>query len=216
MIPITPELFLKLAPNSHLSYRKAFDYADTILTRYEINATPLRLAHWFAQMAHESGGFRLLVEDLDYRTAERIRAVWPSRFKNLAAAAPYLRNPQKLAEKVYGGRNGNTQPGDGFLFRGRAVPMLTFRDNYRVTGKRLGLDLEKNPDLVLEPANILLVAADFWAQKNCNALADADRFAGEDEMKNSALIAVTKKVNGGTIGLDDRARWLKKVKAALS
>lgn len=215
MISLNEQQFLKLAPNAHLVYRKAWDHADQVLARYGINEKRLRFAHWFAQMAHESGGFRLLEENLFYTTPERIKVVWPARFKTVATAEPYLRNPAKLAEKVYGGRMGNLAAGDALKYRGRGVPMLTGRENYRITGKRLGLDLEGKPDLVIDPVNVLLIAADFWAQKRCHALADGDTFKGEDQMKNPTLIAITKKINGGTVGLDDRARWLKKILGAL-
>lgn len=163
---------------------------------------PLRLAHWLAQFGHESRGFTDFEENLSY-SAERLVAVWPTRFPNVASAQPYARNPEKLANKVYGGRLGNTSPGDGWKYRGRG-PQLTGKENYAVCGTRTGLDLVGNPDMASNPAHFVHIACDFWAQHSCNALADADD-----------LKAVTRAINGGTIGLAERAALLDKAKRIL-
>ncbi len=118
------------------------------------------LAHCFAEAFHETGGAMIpRVENLNYSTAARIRQVWPNRFPSEAAAAPYVRNPELLANYVYGGRLGNTQPGDGWRFRGMGDIQATGRDNARRATKRLlalgylspGQDLEATPSLMLDP-----------------------------------------------------------------
>lgn len=165
--------------------------------------TPLRISHWLAQFAHESGGFKRFEEDLRY-TAGRLCAVWPSRFPSLAAAQPFANNPEALANKVYGGRMGNEQPGDGWLFRGRG-PQLTGRDNYTACASRTGLDLINHPDLAAKPENFVHIACDFWAQNCCNALADQDD-----------IRAITAVINGGLTGLAERSALLGRAKRVLS
>lgn len=109
-----------------------------------------KLAYIMATAHHETGGaFGPKVENLNYR-AGRIREVWPTRFPTVDSAVPYANNPQKLANKVYGGRLGNYKPNDGWTYRGRAEPMLTGRAAYAKYGKMVGVDLEVNPDLILE------------------------------------------------------------------
>lgn len=162
-----------------------------------------RLQFFLAQIAHESGGLTIREENLNY-SAPRLMAVWPSRFPTLAAAQPYARNPQKLAERTYGGRMGNTQPGDGWRYRGRGYIQLTGREAYREVGRIAGLDLENNPDLASDPRHAAAVAAAFWTWKKLNPLCDAGDF-----------VTCTRRINGGTIGLDDRRAWLAKVQAAI-
>jgi putative chitinase len=164
--------------------------------------TPLRLAHWFAQFAHESAGFLKFEENLRY-TAGRLCLVWPKRFPSLAAAAPFANNPEALANNVYGNRLGNDHPGDGWKYRGRG-PQLTGKANYAATASRTGLDLVNNPDLAADPANFVLIACDFWAQTNCNGSADLDDLRG-----------ITLKINGGYVGIEERARLLDRAKAVL-
>lgn len=207
MIPITVDQVRRVAPRVTLAYQKAFACADEVLARYGVNVNALRLAHFLAQVCHESGGLTIVEEDLSYRTPDRIRAVFGTkRFPTLESAQPFVRNPIQLARKVYGGRMGNTVTNDdGWLFRGRGPLQLTGRENYRRFGKLVGADLESHPELVNDPRYMLAIPAAYWQDRGCSALADADNLTG-----------VTKKINGGTIGLDDRADWLKKWKAALS
>lgn len=124
------------------------DGLNAILDEAEKRGTPLNhLAYDLATVHHETGGtMRPVEENLTYTTAERVKAVWPSRFKSAAEAKPYVRNPRALAEKVYGGRAdlGNTKPGDGWLFRGRGLPQITGRANYAKFG------IEANPDEALK------------------------------------------------------------------
>ena len=165
--------------------------------------TARRLAHWLGQLYVESGGFTRFVENLNY-SAERLCAVWPARFATPAAAAIYAHNPQALAGKVYGNRLGNSQPGDGWAFRGRGLIQITGRDNYARFGQRLGLDLIGHPDLAAEPPAAARIAAAFWSVHGLNALADADD-----------IEAITRAINGGLTGLDARKAAVAKAKTIL-
>jgi putative chitinase len=166
--------------------------------------TVLRLAHFLAQCAHESQNFTRLVENLNYTSAQRLIAIWPSRFRSVAAAEPFVRNPEALANNVYGGRMGNTAPSDGWRYRGRGIKMITGKDNYTVAARRVGLDLVNRPELAADPVNSVLLACDYWANRAINPLADRDD-----------LEAVTRAINGGLIGLADRRNLLARAKGAL-
>lgn len=156
---------------------------------------------WLGQVLHESGMLTRLVEGLSY-SAERLTVVWPKRFPTLAAAAPFARNPEKLANKVYGGRMGNILPGDGWLFRGRGLVMVTGRDNYIALGRVMGLPLDTKPELLEQPEHALLAAIAWW-ERNV-----PDAFAGDP-------IKVRRAVNGGTVGLDDATRLTRLADGAL-
>jgi putative chitinase len=159
--------------------------------RFDIS-TPERQAAFIGQCAHESGNFKTLQENLNY-SAKGLNATWPSRFASEADAQPFHRNPEKIANKVYGGRMGNTEDGDGWKYRGRGLIQLTGKDNYRLASDALGVDFVANPDLVLTKENAALTAAWYWNKRGLNKEADAKDFTG-----------MTKKINGGTIGLADR------------
>ena len=160
--------------------------------------TPNRICHFMAQCFVESGGFRVVEENLNY-SAKRLVQVWPKRFPTIQAATPYANNPRALANKVYGGRMGNDGSNDGWLYRGRAIKQITGKDNYRACGRALGLDLVKNPDLLFDPAIGAKAAIWYWDQAGCNRHAD----------KND-IRAVTKAVNGGYNGLADRRAAFRK------
>lgn len=162
-----------------------------------------RLQYFLAQLGHESNGLTHREEDLNY-TASRLTDVWPSRFPTLEVAKKYERNPEKLANFVYGGRLGNVNPGDGYKFRGRGYIQLTGRDTYRDVGKIAGLDLENEPDLAAKPENAVKIACAYWSWKKLNSSCDVGDFT-----------ALTKKINGGTNGLSDRMDWLTKVQNVL-
>jgi putative chitinase len=174
--------------------------------------TPRRVRHFMAQMHVESLGFTRFSEGLYYTTALRLCEVWPTRFPDVASATPYLRNPEKLANQVYGGRMGNTAPGDGFLYRGRGLMQLTGRANYDAASKWSGLDLVGHPDMAADPGPAAQIAASFWNAHGCNQIADADPNvdAGVSiaNLIDSALRAETRIVNGGETGLSDRQRQL--------
>jgi putative chitinase len=169
----------------------------------------LRLAHFLAQCGHESGGFKAVQENLNY-SAKGLATTFKKYFISEAAAGPYARNPQKIASKVYGGRMGNgpEATGDGFKFRGRGYIQLTGRDNYTRFAKFIGEDTVNNPDLVA--TKYPLASAAFFFDSNklwaiCDKGADA-----------ATVTAVTKRVNGGTIGLPDRIKHFKEYYELLS
>ena len=160
---------------------------------YGIDATPERLTEWLGEMGHESQSFTRLEENLRYTTPARIKAVWPSRFQSVSDAASYANNPEALANFVYAGRMGNTQPGDGWRFRGRGLIMLTGRANYEATAQRSGLPIIGQPSIAGEPAAAVEIASEWWARKGLNRLADEGRSD-----------AITLAINGGTNGIADR------------
>lgn len=163
-----------------------------VLARHEIDASPERLGMFLGQWAHESN-FVCQSENLNY-SAQRLCAVWPNRFPTLASARPFAMNPQSLANRVYNGRMGNA-PGsdDGWTYRGRGWPQLTGRDAYRTYGRLVGVDLEAQPDLMLRPAISAAVCGAYWHARNLGRLAD-----------EGDMISVTRGINGGHNGLEDR------------
>jgi len=184
----------QLAQALHMTPAKAEEWVDAINQTFETFGidTPEQQASFLGQCAHESNGFTALVENLNYK-AESLCKVWPKRFPTLEAAQPYNRNPEAIANHVYSGRmgNGDEDSGDGFAFRGRGLIQLTGRANYKACGEALGVDLEADPDLVSTPQFAALSAGWFWSTHELNNIA-------------SDIVAVTKKINGGTLGLDDR------------
>lgn len=162
-------------------------------------ATKTQQAAFIGQCSHECGNFKVLEENLNYR-AETLMRLWPRRFPTLEVANQYARNPRKIANKVYANRMGNRdeESGDGFRFRGRGCIQLTGHAGYFHAGKALEVDFVKEPELVATPKYAALTAGWFWATHDCNRLA---------EMKD--WTALTKKINGGTIGLDDRIKHIK-------
>jgi putative chitinase len=159
--------------------------------KYEIN-TPKRQACFIGQCMHESGGFKFLKENLNY-SAKGLVATWPSRFPNEEYADEFARKPERIANKVYSGRMGNTEDGDGAKYIGRGLIQLTGKDNYKAVTEALGIDLVANPQLLEEPRYAALSAGWFWNKKGLNALADA-----------SDIETMTKRINGGSIGIADR------------
>ncbi len=168
--------------------------------------TPLKLAHFLAQCGHESGGFKLTQENLNY-SAQGLKNIFPKYFPgNLSES--YARNPQKIASKVYGGRMGNgpESTGEGFKFRGRGYIQLTGKDNYTAFGKAINEDVISNPDLV--STKYPLLSAAWFFSKNClKRCVDAT---------DATVTSVTKCVNGGTIGLPDRLKHFKEYYKLLS
>ena len=170
----------------------------SIETKFEIN-TPLRLAHFLAQCGHESGGFKVVKENLNYG-AKGLRSIFGNYFPTDALALAYERKPEKIANKVYANRmlNGDEASGDGYKFFGRGYIQLTGKENYTNFGKAIGVDLTATPDLVATQYP-LLSAAWFFHKNGLHKLADT----GATE---AAVTSVTKRVNGGTIGINDRIR----------
>jgi putative chitinase len=169
--------------------------------KFQIN-TPLRLAHFLAQCGHESGGFRATQENLNY-SAKGLAGIFKKYFPTEAAAAPYARNPQKIASKVYGNRMGNgpESTGEGYKFRGRGYIQLTGKDNYTAFGKSIGEDMVANPDKVASQY-ALLSAAWFFSKNGLHKMAD-------EGASDLVVTKITKRVNGGTIGLPDRIKHFK-------
>jgi putative chitinase len=163
--------------------------------RFNIS-TPRQQAAFLGQCGHECGNFKIFEENLNYR-AETLTKLWPKRFPTLEFAKQYERNPRKIANSVYSNRMGNRDEasGDGWRFRGSGALQLTGHANFYHASKALGVDFVADPELVRTPKYALLTAGWFWSTHNCNALAEAGDW-----------VALTKKINGGTIGLDDRVK----------
>ena len=172
-----------------------------VMDKFQIN-TPLRLCHFLAQCGHESGNFKAVNENLNYG-AKGLRGIFPKYFPTDALATEYERKPEKIANKIYGGRMGNgpEASGEGYKFRGRGYIQLTGKDNYSAFDKVVAEDITTNPDLVATKYP-LLSAAWFWNSRKLNEIADKGATDAE-------VTAITKKVNGGTIGLDDRIKHFK-------
>jgi putative chitinase len=167
-----------------------------IIEKFGIDG-PLRLSHFLSQCAHESGNFKFLKENLNY-SADGLRKIFPKYFPTIEAANKYARQPEKIANKVYGNRmgNGDEASGDGFKFRGRGYIQLTGKDNYAAFDKFVDDDIMANPDLVA--TKYPLTSAAFFFHKN-KLWEVCDRGHSDD-----VVTAVTKRVNGGTHGLADR------------
>jgi putative chitinase len=176
--------------------------------KFEIN-TPLRLAHFLAQCGHESGGFRLTKENLNY-SAKGLNGTFKKYFPTLDSAVPYERKPEKIANKVYGGRMGNgpESSGDGSKFCGRGYIQLTGKDNYTAFGKSINEDMSANPDKVAS-SYALLSAAWFFNKNGLHKMADGGA-------TDAVVTSITKRVNGGTIGLADRIKHFKEYYSLLS
>ena len=170
--------------------------------KYDIN-TPARKASFIGQCAHESNNFKVLEENLNY-SAEGLMKTWPSRFPTKEVADQYARQPAKIAGKVYNGRLGNTSEEEAAKFLGRGLIQLTGKENYERCGEAIGVDLISQPNLLAQPHYAAMSAAWFWNKKGLNALADAQDY---DTM--------TKRINGGLIGLDDRKAKIAKAISVL-
>ena len=170
---------------------KWLDPLNETFQKYDIN-TPKRQACFIGQCMHESGGFRLTKENLNY-SASSLMKTWPSRFPDMDTAEKYEHNPVKIASKVYAGRMGNITSEDSGMYIGRGLIQLTGKDNYKTASDALNEDLLANPQLVEEPRYAALTAGWFWNKKGLNALADSND-----------IETMTKRINGGTLGLDDR------------
>ena len=179
----------------------------SIQEKFGVN-TALRLAHFLAQAGHESGGFRVTQENLNY-SAKGLTGIFKKYFKrpdgtvDEPKAAAYAKKPEKIANLVYGGRMGNgpEASGEGYKFRGRGYIQLTGKDNYTAFGKSIGVDMLVNADSVAS-THALTSAAWFWSKNKLNEIADT---GATDEV----VTKITKKVNGGTIGLADRIKHFK-------
>ena len=181
------------------------DALNETFQRFNIN-TVNQQAAFIGQCGHECGNFRVLEENLNYKAATLMK-LWAKRFPTLEIANQYAGNPKKIANMVYANRMGNRDEssGDGYRFRGRGCIQTTGHSNYYHAGQALGVDLVMEPDLVANPKYAALTAGFFWATHGLNPLA---------EQSNHELI--TKRINGGLIGLDDRLKRTKDALVALS
>lgn len=164
-------------------------FADVIQER-SFNLGDLEMDDFLGQVLHESAGLTRFTENLNY-SPERLCQVWPERFPTLADARPYANNPEALANRVYGGRMGNTEPGDGWRYRGRGPIQLTGKSNYAAVGELIGQDLVGLPELMEQPRYSLEATIAWWEDRI------PDHMIGDPQK-------VTKRVNGGLIGLNDR------------
>lgn len=169
--------------------------------KFGIN-TPLRLAHFLAQCGHESGGFRATQENLNY-SAKGLMGIFKKYFPNASIAASYERKPERIANKVYANRmgNGSELSGEGYKFRGRGYIQLTGKENYTAFGKAINENIIANPDLV-SSKYALLSAAWFFTKNGLHKMAD-------EGASDQVVTKITKRVNGGTIGLPDRIKHFK-------
>ena len=166
--------------------------AKDLLWDYGLD-TPIRLAHFLAQTSHESGGFRAVEENLNYK-AETLTKIFPKYFRD-KDPNDYARQPEKIANLVYGNRMGNGPPesGDGYRYRGRGLIQLTGHDNYKRFADSLGMTMDETVEYLCTPEGAIESAAWFWANNGLNEIADTDD-----------VTKVTKRINGGTIGLAER------------
>jgi len=170
-----------------------------VMTKFGID-TPTELAHFLAQCGHESGGFRVVNENLNY-SAKGLLGIFKKYFPTQQLAEAYQRKPEKIANRVYASRmgNGDEASGEGFKYRGRGYIQLTGKQNYTAFGKAIGVDIAANPDLVA--TKYPLLSAAWFFSKNCLGKCK--------DASDASVLAVTKCVNGGTIGLADRQKHFK-------
>lgn len=184
---------------------KWYEPVKTAMQEFAI-ATPLRQAHFLAQVGHESGGFRTLEENFNY-SSDRLLAVFPKYF-NAATAKQYTRNKQAIANRVYASRMGNgpESSGDGWNYRGSGLIQITGKDNHSAVARAFGMEVDESAErLRTDPAYAAEAAAWWWQANGLNELADQD-----------SLARVTRRVNGGTNGINDRGTRLERAKGALN
>jgi putative chitinase len=190
----TKEKLAKILPgNPYIDYW--FDALNMILPDYDINTLP-RVAAFMAQTAHESGNYKFLKENLNYR-AVTLRKVFPKYFPTDAIAARYAHNQEAIANKVYGGRMGNgpESSGDGFRYCGRGLIQLTGKNNYVKFAESIETPVEEIPEYLSTFEGAIQSACWYWETNNLNIWAD-----------KSDMLTLTKRINGGTIGLNDRVK----------
>ncbi|WP_440468067.1 glycoside hydrolase family 19 protein [Pseudomonas sp. YH-1] len=191
---------LLILPNARPVAGVFLPVLDTAMADFGIDTLP-RIAAFIAQVGHESAQLTRCVESLTY-SAQRLAMVWPRRFRSAdgsptALAREVAYQPERIANLVYAGRNGNGDEasGDGWRFRGRGLLQVTGRSNYRAVGEGLAQPFVARPQLLAEPRWACRTAAWWWQRNGLNELADGARF--ED---------ITRRINGGLNGLEDRAR----------
>lgn len=183
-----------------------FDQIPNVIDKFQINTT-LRLSHFISQCAHESGDFKVFSENLNY-SADGLKKIFPKYFPNDLALS-YARQPEKIANRVYANRmgNGDEKSGDGYKFRGRGALQITGHDNYKSLSDELDFDFVKNPDAV---STDYALSSGAWFFKKNNLLSICD--LGSDVQ---TIAKLTKRINGGTIGLNERIALFNKFYAVL-
>lgn len=204
-VPSIPKINVDLSKLKGQIPESVLEQIPQTISKFGID-TPVKLAHFLAQCAHESGGFKLTTENLNY-SVQNLKTVFSKYFpENLAES--YARNPEKIGNRVYGGRlgNGPEGSGEGFKFRGRGYIQLTGKSNYIEFGKAINEDLTVNPDLV--STKYPLLSAAWFFSKNC--------LSKVKDATDANVTTVTRCVNGGTNGLQDRLNYFKKFYKLLS
>jgi putative chitinase len=215
-ILLTPDTFKRFAPRAKPELVSIVaGRGNDVLARFGINANAGRLCHFLAQVSHECAGFTVLEENLNYSAARMVQVFGPGKHSariTEAEAAGLAGNKVSFAERIYGLGNpamarrlGNTEPGDGYRYRGRGFMQITGRANYREMGNKIGVDLEADPDLAAQPLYALMTAAAFWDNCGLNPYADRDDLEG-----------ITKRINGGLNGLDHRKSNLASARSIFS
>lgn len=192
---VTVDLLKKMCPKTKQNVLEGYiEPLNTVANYYEMDLNPKRLAGFLSQIAHESGGFNFVIENLNY-SAKGLMTTFKKYFPTEDIAKQYERKPEKIANKVYANRmkNGSEESGDGYKFRGRGLIQLTGRDNYTKFSEALGISLDETVAYLETPNGAVVSAAWFWDNNKLNAYCDRDDFIG-----------LTKRINGGTIGLEDR------------
>ena len=204
-LPLTLEQFKVSTSSNQFNAEKYYPFVLGACKAYGID-TRNRLAAFLSQIGHESANLSRVEENLNY-SAQGLMRTWPRRFPTLESAQPYHRNPQMIANKVYANRmsNGNEASGDGWRYRGRGLKQLTGKYNYMLLSKEFGTDFVANPELLIHPVWCAISACWFWSTNNCNSFADAQDIEG-----------LTRRINGGLIGIDDRKARFKIALSALA
>jgi len=205
-IIITKDILTKIGVSSANNTDQLVSALNDTLTKYQIN-THLRISHFLAQTLHESGGFGVFKENLNY-SADGLRKVFGKYFTTDDIANEYSRKPESIANRVYADRmgNGNEASGDGWRYRGMGAIQLTGKDNRISLSRALNVDfVGKDSELLYQFPYAIESAGWYWNSRSLNADADKDD-----------IISITKKINGGTNGLDDRKNWLTKCKTIIS
>ncbi|MCJ8270571.1 MAG: LysM peptidoglycan-binding domain-containing protein [Psychrosphaera sp.] len=211
VFPDAPKAMLKqdqlqqiLNTNDDQRVDRYLDGLNSSFDRYQIN-TPLRIAHFLAQVCHESNNFSVVSENLNY-SAQALSGLFGKYFNEISTD-DYARNPQRIANRVYANRmgNGNEASGEGWKYRGRGLIQLTGKQNYSDFSAAYGVDLVGEPDQVSDNAELCIaVAGWYWDTRKLNQYAD-----------NDDIKAITKRINGGYHGLADREEKLQNIKAVL-
>ena len=202
----TLEQLAEIFPHAkHENLAKYCDALNEAMKEFEID-TPEREAMFLAQCGHESGNFSAVNENLNYK-AESLTKVFHKYFPDMDTANEYAKQPEKIANRVYGNRmgNGDEESGDGWKYHGRGLIQLTGKNNYDACGEALDKDLDEDADYLSTPEGAARSAAWFWHKNNLNHFAD-----------NDDIVGCTKRVNGGTLGLEERTEHYKKAMEVLA